>query len=175
MEFLIGVVLSLFASWITFEIGLRYKNWCVVLIEMAAHRVADVAVREIKREEWLAHLNDVNGIAAISMAIGCVIGARAVGRYSAPGDQKVVSGQRMSRIIQLLRGADAKSDRMLAMLQAMLDAGDRYEAKLGHRYGWILREYINAIGLATDAIVKIIERAAEALVNIARFISKIAR
>lgn len=79
MEYLIAVLLGTVGSLIAWEISLRYRRWCEAIIRSAVRRLPDDQ-RTIRQEEWLAALNDCIGLtSSFAHAIGCWVGAPAVG------------------------------------------------------------------------------------------------
>jgi hypothetical protein len=79
LEYLIALLLGTLGSLVACEISLRYRKWCEAIVRSAAHRLPDEQ-RLVREEEWLAALNDCVGmVSAFSHAIGCWVGAPAVG------------------------------------------------------------------------------------------------
>jgi hypothetical protein len=87
LEYLIALLLGVFGSLIAWEISLHYRHWCEAIIRSAVGRLPDDQ-QPIRREEWLAALNDCVGlISSFSHAAGCWVGAPAV---AAAGPKTVV-------------------------------------------------------------------------------------
>jgi hypothetical protein len=79
MEYLINLALGIVGSLIAAEIVFHHKRWCRRIIQSAVEQIKDSTQSEIKREEWLAALDEhVGVIASFSHAIGCWFGAPAV-------------------------------------------------------------------------------------------------
>lgn len=97
MEYLTALLLGVLGSLIAWEISLRYRKWCEAIIRSAAQRLPDEQ-RLIREEEWLAALNDCVGmVSAFSHAIGCWVGAPAVGASASL--KRAVSAAKPSRAL----------------------------------------------------------------------------
>ena len=77
------VLLGALGSLLAAEIVFRHRIWCMRIIHAAANRIPDPHEREVRREEWLASLNDQIGLyASLKHAIGCFVSAPAVAAAS---------------------------------------------------------------------------------------------
>ena len=71
MEYLIGLLLGITGNLIAYDISTRYKKWCRALIESACKRLPEHQ-QAARMDEWLAHLNDTDGLyQCFRHAIGC--------------------------------------------------------------------------------------------------------
>ncbi|MGM4919542.1 hypothetical protein [Tardiphaga sp. 813_E8_N1_3] len=71
-DLIIGIVGGVLSA----DLVVYHKRWCRWIIGAAVRRIPDNATREIKHEEWLAALDETDGvIASFWHAAGCFVGA----------------------------------------------------------------------------------------------------
>lgn len=79
MDYLINLMLGVLGSLIAAEVIFHHKRWCRRIVHLAGARIEDSAQSAIKLEEWLAALDEHEGVlASFWHAIGCWAGAPAV-------------------------------------------------------------------------------------------------
>lgn len=82
MEYVVSIILGFATSLLAAEIATHRQRWCEFIIKAAARRLPD-GLAQIKREEWLADLNDrTDIISSFWHAMGCWIAAPTVAKNS---------------------------------------------------------------------------------------------